>query len=393
MRLLVIVPDRLTDILIKGEYQPLYYNPGEIADEVHILMTNDDTPDKEAMQRTVGKAKLFLHNYPCDYSLPVARFPAFDPWRLRRWARGGIEIARRIQPDMTRCHGADWNAYLASRVKKELGVPYCISLHINPDVNTVARHADPKSLQEIRHNAFYEYLEHQALLHANYILPVYKPILSYLQRHKIPKNRIKVCYNILNCYNLQKKENYSADKPFHFICVGRLFAEKNPANILKAMVDLPCATLTIVGDGPARKELESLATQLSISDRVVFRPAVHNDDLCKMLAHQDAFVVHTEYYELNKSVLEALLTGLPLIINRRNGLPVPELVDADFVQFVDNTPESYRCAMQQIMENEVAREAMGKRAYSHARKYWDPVVTEAAYVEVYKQMLSEKHVQ
>jgi len=40
--LLVIIPDRVTDILIKGEFQPLYYNPGNLFDEVHILMTNDD---------------------------------------------------------------------------------------------------------------------------------------------------------------------------------------------------------------------------------------------------------------------------------------------------------------------------------------------------------------
>ena len=65
-RLLVCVPDRITDILVKGEYQPNYYNPGELFDEVHILMTNDDHPGLGALQRTVGRARLFTHNWPED---------------------------------------------------------------------------------------------------------------------------------------------------------------------------------------------------------------------------------------------------------------------------------------------------------------------------------------
>ena len=30
---MVIIPDRISDILVKGEYQPNYYNPGELFDE------------------------------------------------------------------------------------------------------------------------------------------------------------------------------------------------------------------------------------------------------------------------------------------------------------------------------------------------------------------------
>ena len=39
------------------------------------------------------------------------------------------------------------------------------------------------------------------------------------------------------------------------------------------------------------------------------------------------FVVHSDIWEVSKSVLEALLAGLPVIINRRKGEPVPEWRD------------------------------------------------------------------
>ena len=64
--LLVIVPDRISAIVEKGEYQPRYYNPGNLFDEVHILMTNDDRVDPADVQRTVGDARLYLHNLPED---------------------------------------------------------------------------------------------------------------------------------------------------------------------------------------------------------------------------------------------------------------------------------------------------------------------------------------
>src|SRR5262245_61942349 len=108
-RLLVCVPDRVTDILIKGEYQPNYYNPGELFDEVHILMTNDDRPDLRALQRTVGRARLLTHNWPEDCGLAAMAKPWLNGFRLRKWTKGGIEIARQIRPQLIRCHGADWN--------------------------------------------------------------------------------------------------------------------------------------------------------------------------------------------------------------------------------------------------------------------------------------------
>ena len=60
--LMVMVPDRLSELLTKGEIVDRYYNPGEVFDEVHIVMFNDDKPDPALVQRTVGSARLVLHN-------------------------------------------------------------------------------------------------------------------------------------------------------------------------------------------------------------------------------------------------------------------------------------------------------------------------------------------
>jgi len=391
MKLLCIIPDHLSAIVDKGEIQPGYYNPGGLAEEVHILMTNSDRPPLEPIQYMVGKARLFLHNLPANYSLPGKRFPLLTPWRLRRWAKRGVALARKIKPDMIRCHGADWNAYLAAQIKAELGVPYCVSIHTNPDLSPVRRHLSPSSPAERRHNAFYEYLEGTGLRAADKALPVYKPVLPYLARLGVRQENTRVCYNVLNTLHLKRKSEYRAHEPFRLICVGRLFEGKYPENIIRALVQIPDAALTVVGDGPARPELEALTAGLGLAGRVRFAPAILNDELCRLLPEQDAFVVHTDYFELNKSVLEALLTGLPVIINRRQGTPVPEFEEGDFVRLVDNTPESYRMAIRELMDSHEARASLGRRAYAHSRANWDPAITEAAYVAVYKELLEKKH--
>ena len=386
-RLLVIVPDRLSDIIAKGELQPDYYNPGRVFAEVHILMTNDDSPDAKMLKGLVGDARLFVHNYPDNLNI-VGRQPEWlTRRRLRRWAEGGVKIARKIAPNMIRCHGADWNAYLASRFKNRLGIPYVVSLHINPDVNPVRRFIKSDlSPSEARHNRFYEYLEREALRNADLVMPVYKPILPYLERLGV--ERVEVCYNVLNKLYLREKTDYALHDPARLIYVGRLFDLKDPSNIIRAVKQIDTLEFTIVGDGPIRPRLESLVTELGLTNRVFFRPAVPNNELCDLLAQSDIFAVHTEHWEISKSVLEAVLTGLPTIVNRRIGDPVPEFVEDNFILLVDNTPEAYQKAIESLLSDDNARTSLGRAAYDHAQANWAPEVTETKVTKIYRQMLN-----
>ena len=132
--------------------------------------------------------------------------------------------------------------------------------------------------------------------------------------------------------------------------------------------------------------LQNLALEYGLDDRVIFRTSVPNDELCKHLPTFDIFVIHTEHWEISKSLLEALLTGLPVIVNRRDGEQVPE-IQGDFVSKVDNNPEEYYQAIKALIENDELRERLGRNAYAHAQKHWSPDKMEAKYVGVYKQTM------
>lgn len=384
-KLLVLVPDYISHILAKGEYQPRYYNPGKVFDEVHILTTMPDRPDLAALQPTVGRAKLFFHTLPEDTRMANRPWWLFDDFLLRRWARPGVELARAIGPALIRCHGADWNAYLARRIREQCGIPYVVSLHTNPDTDQNRRALmNPLSRQQVRANALFEHLERQGLEHAEVVMPVYRSIIPYLERMGV--TRYQVCYNVLNGDRLRKKESYAVGSRFRVLSVGRLFEGKYPDQLIRAVAAIADAELTIVGNGPARQPLQTLAGELGISNRVHFRPAVPNDELCAMLPSFDVFAIHTDYWELNKSLLEALLTGLPCVVNRRKGLAVPEL-DGDFILKVDNTEAAYASALSRLRGDAAFREDLGRRAYDHAQANWAPEKTEVKFAKIYRDAL------
>ncbi len=406
-KLLVIVPDVISAILEKGEYQPRYYNPGNLFDEVHIMLCNNDKPNPKELQRTVGSARLFLYNLLEDPKYFIQNTAWFKKWMLepwaklffwyanrsqfrllREWAQPAVEIARQIQPDIIRCHANDYNAFIASEIKAQLGIPYVVSLHINPDVNPRRRHivldGQPWQVKLFVH--FFDHVEVEGLRHADLALPVYQPILPYLKRAGCEK--YEVAYNVLSD-RLLKKNDYSLHDPVRLISVGRHFPLKNPENVIRAMQELPNAHLTLVGDGSYQEMLENLVCDLKLGSRVTFIPSIPNDELCRLLPEQDIFAIHSEHWELSKAMLEALLTGLPCIINRRKKEQVPEL-QGDFVLFVNDSKESYLEAIRKLIEDHASRENLGRKAYAHAQEHWAPAKTEAKYVEIYKRIMAQK---
>jgi glycosyltransferase involved in cell wall biosynthesis len=71
------------------------------------------------------------------------------------------------------------------------------------------------------------------------------------------------------------------------------------------------ATLVIVGDGPERRSLESLAGALDAP--AVFVGAVDQEDVHSYLAAADVFVLNTRYEGMSHVLLEARRAGAPIV--------------------------------------------------------------------------------
>lgn len=379
-RLLVMYPGRLEPILQKGELNPRYFNPGEVFDHVDILLTSDDQPDTGSLKKTVGKATLNIHNYPVTPALLVKTLGCRKPL-VKLWAKGAVELARSLQPDLIRCYGADLNSFIASRIKRDNGIPYVVSLHTNPDEGA---RWNPGGFKHQLFTRLIEPLNREGLRNADMVLPVYKPAVPYLKKRGI--TRYRVAYNFLDAEGITAKEDYTLGKPVRILSVGRQVPGKNPENIIRAVAELPGAHLTLVGVGSLHEGLKSLASQLGLGDRVEFLKSVENRDLLKMMPGFDIFAAHSQYAEIPKTVIEALLTGLPVVTNRRDGFPVEEYAGG-IVHLVKDTAEGYREALAALLGDTIARESLGKKGREQALKLFEPSRAEAVYAEIYRELM------
>ncbi len=107
--------------------------------------------------------------------------------------------------------------------------------------------------------------------------------------------------------------------------IGRLSPEKNLALFLDVALRrcgggtnaLPRERYVLVGDGPARAELEAQARRTGLGERVIF--AGGRPDVASVLPGFDLFMTTSDTEGLPNAVMEAMAAGLPVIATRVGG--------------------------------------------------------------------------
>ncbi len=381
--LLNIITDRLSHLEGKGEMTSRYYNPGEVFDDVHILMTNGDTPNPKNLQKMAGNAKLHFHNIQTGKSLLIKSL-FWRPALLKEWASEGIKLAKKIKPDLIRCYGNYINGYVASEIKRELGIPYVVSLHTHPDEN---RACPSFGLKNFLYYHFTAAVENVTLKTADEVVVIYRSLLPYVNRRNPASH--KTIYNAVNPDKIRPKEDYSSKGPLRVLSVGRLIRGKNPEHLIEAAI-ASNTELTIVGDGPLRTKLEEKASSLNGPGKVIFIPRMTNDELCEQTPGFDAFAIHCDYDGIPKTILEASLSGLPIIVNELPKGRVPEYEDG-WVTLVENSAKGYGDALNTLMDQN-KRIELGTLAKEYSNTHWNPAETENKYAELYKKLMKSSTV-
>ncbi len=127
-------------------------------------------------------------------------------------------------------------------------------------------------------------------------------------------DRIRVVYNAFEpATGDAHPARVSLDAPTRLVTVCRLMAWKGVAGLIQTVADLPDVGLLIVGDGPERAALHTLASQLGVADRVHFAGQVPRDDVGGYLHACHIFALNSRYEGLPHVLLEAMAVGLPVI--------------------------------------------------------------------------------
>jgi glycosyltransferase involved in cell wall biosynthesis len=176
-----------------------------------------------------------------------------------------------------------------------------------------------------------------------------------------------------------------------FLFAGRLNEQKGLDHLLRAFAAMQrVAMLDVVGEGHKETDLKLLASQLGISDRVVWHGQLKQPDLVKMYQAATAVVVPSTDEGLGLVAAEALLCETPVIAFRSGGLTdVIEHSRTGFLVTPGSTKE-LADALDNVLDTpEVAAETAreGRRV---SLERFSPETAAARYRDIYLKAIAKR---
>jgi len=222
-------------------------------------------------------------------------------------------------------------------------------------------------------------------------------------REKVPGNKITLIYNGVDvdaiskesCNKTELRESLGIPPGIPVLgAVGRLAAEKQYPHLLKSLSILKNQGIEfialIVGDGPDRKPLESLAKKMSLNDRIRFLG--QRNDVIQLLELMDVFVFSSGGEAFSITLLEAMAKAKPVvafdvkgvdeaIVTHKTGFLVPFGDVEGFADKVKLLLESPEMALQ-----------MGKSGFKRVNTEFDIRSNIKKLEALYESLLEDKQI-
>lgn len=200
--------------------------------------------------------------------------------------------------------------------------------------------------------------------------------LYKLAKHFYDKQAIKIIPNGVDVDVFQAESTDEKKKTYQILFVSRLIERKGLQFIIPQMKSLQEACdrkvmLTVVGDGPYRKVLENLAVDEGVAESVVFAGQKDKNELLYYYNMADVFILPSKKEGMPNVVLEAMASGLPIIMTPCEGSD--ELIDGNGYAVV---AEQFGEKLALLEKDEELRAWMAQKSVElvHERFMWEAVV-------------------
>jgi glycosyltransferase involved in cell wall biosynthesis len=189
---------------------------------------------------------------------------------------------------------------------------------------------------------------------------------------------------------LRQSQGWQDDKVI--ISIGRLAPEKNWETLLRAAApvyaQLPNIRLVLIGDGPEKQNLEALAAELGIAERVTFTGRLPFEDIPTYLKAADLFSFTSVTETQGLVTIEAMAAGLPVVAVDGSG--THDIVDNGKEGFlVENDPNALASAISELLCNPQQMKQFSANALKKARTF-DLNRLGKKMVKVYEQAIQDK---
>ena len=355
-RLVVVMIDPLTPIIKKGEIVERYHNPGELFDEIHFVLLNDDKPDPVKLQPLAGRARVFVHNAPMPSQM-VVRTMGWRPRLVRRFVDPVVALIATIAPDVTRALNPWLDGFVCAEAKRLHGIPYVISLHANPDLDYRGQKKPEGGVRGFVNYHALPALERDVISGAETVVCVYKYILPYAKR--LGARSAVLAYNVVATSKIVPKTDYALGAPPRLLMLGRQLRQKDPSPVIRALASIPGLHADIIGTGPIHEGLKTLAGEVGVADRIQFRTSIQNSEICSRMRDYDIMVSVNDYGGVSKVELESATAGLPIVTNLHPFEDEPEVLGQSCIG-VSGTDQSYTDALEKLLGDESLRRRLGE---------------------------------
>jgi len=175
-----------------------------------------------------------------------------------------------------------------------------------------------------------------------------------------PRERIFVAHNSVSSAPSHPLPSRSVtfDTQPHVLFVGRLQARKRVDYLLRACAELQNVKLKIIGDGPGREALESLARE--IYPDTEFIGAKHGAELKPYFEEADLFVLPGTG---GLAVQEAMSYGLPVIVAQGDGTQDDLVRKGNGWQIPPDDFSALMSTMKDALSNVARLRKMGEESY------------------------------
>ena len=172
--------------------------------------------------------------------------------------------------------------------------------------------------------------------------------------------------------------------------VARLSSQKGVSHFIKAIPKITekQAHFIITGDGPLREELESLTKQLNLQEVVIFTGA--RNDIPKLLAALDVFVMPSITEGLSIAILEAMASSLPVVASRVGGIPEIVQDGVTGILIPSRDENALAQAISELLTNEEKASSMGMAGHRQVELNYSAATMGKRVTELYMEALAKK---
>jgi glycosyltransferase involved in cell wall biosynthesis len=189
---------------------------------------------------------------------------------------------------------------------------------------------------------------------------------------ELPENGVDL--SIWSAPERKRGDAPPAQKPAHFIFVGRLIDWKCLDVILEALSQVRDAQLEVIGDGSMRKEWEHLAEKLGVTSRVTFSGWLTQTECALHMESAMALLLPSVYECGGAVVLEAMAAGVAVIATKWGG-PVDYVDSATGILIEPKSRcvlvEGFAAAMNHLVAEPESARTMGLSGREKVEQYFD----------------------